>query len=183
MKCPACGAKLGMFKKYVPLEDGGICYKCFTDLGYNIDDAEEYADYDYDSIKCGYGAFMKRKELIQSYGVHLAHYGEERDLEETDDETQMFKILSAMFRARGYDPAELRLVRKSNAYVSAVLGDFDIARMKYTERAKWIVFPSAEAKAVKHYIEAPEDIEQFGDLLDKVIDHVSKYTEIKKEDQ
>lgn len=183
MKCPACGAKLGMFKKYVPLEDGGICYKCFTDLGYNIDDAEEYADYDYATIKCGYGAFMKRKEMIHNSGFKMAHYGEERELNETDDEAKMFNVLCSMFYAQGYDPAQLRLVRKSKDYVSAMLGDFDIARMKYTERAKWIIFPSAEPKAVKHRIEVPEEIEQYGDLLDKVIEHVSKYTEIKKEGQ
>lgn len=122
-------------------------------------------------------------DLIKQYGLHLAHYGEERELEETDDEAQMFNVLCSMFYAKGYDPAQLRLVRKSKDYVSAMLGDFDIARMKYTERAKWIIFPSAEPKAVKHRIESPEEIEQYGDLFEKVIEFVSKYTEIKKEGQ
>lgn len=44
-------------------------------------------------------------DLIKQYGLHLAHYGEERELEETDDEAQMFNVLCSMFYAKGYDPA------------------------------------------------------------------------------
>lgn len=75
------------------------------------------------------------------------------------------------------DPAgQLRLVRKSDSYVTAAVGEWDLARFKYTARAKWIMFPTVEAKSQKHYIEDPEEVYNFADLLADSIAHIAKYS-------
>lgn len=45
------------------------------------------------------------------------------------------------------DPdGQLLLVRKSDSYVMAAVGEWDLARFKCTERAKWIMFPTVLSK-------------------------------------
>lgn len=187
MKCERCGASLGLFKKYVSLSDGAICTKCFEELGFDKNDAALYSDATCSQIKSGYGHYMKMQkkaldDALEEYDLptfSFAHYGEERDVDATDEEVQMFSILCQMFEACGYDPSQLSLVRKSDSYVSACVGDWDLARMKYTNRAKWITFPYAEEKAVKHYIDAPDDIRQMDSLLSAQIEQMSKHTTLK----
>ena len=82
-----------------------------------------------------------------------------------------------MIRSMVSDPdGQLRLVRKSDSYVTAAVGEWDLARFKYTDRAKWIMFPTVEAKAQKHYIEDPEEVYDFADLLADSIAHIVKYS-------
>lgn len=69
-------------------------------------------------------------------GLNFAHYGEEREIDATDEELQIFDIIK---ETTGCD--ELELVRKSNNYVSAVIGLTDVARFKFTKKAKWIQLP------------------------------------------
>lgn len=121
------------------------------------------------------------KENSNDIGLFFAHYGEEREAKFTDEEKQMFDILCGMFKSRGYDPTQLELTHKSDNYASVVIGDYDVARIKYTERAKWITIPYAEPKAEKHHISVPDDIRQFDDLVDRNIAFIEKYAEIKKE--
>lgn len=59
MKCCGCGTNLGMFKKYAPLSDGGICKKCFERLGFDFNDKESFSDYRCEDILHGYGYLMK----------------------------------------------------------------------------------------------------------------------------
>ena len=107
------------------------------------------------------------------FGLLFAHYGEEREVDATDEEKQLFGIVCDMAKEHGCE--QITLVRKSDNYVTAAIGDYDIARMKYTDRAKWITFPYAEAKAVKHYIQDPNDIKEFDDLLIKAIEQIKKW--------
>lgn len=188
MKCNCCGANLGMFKKYVALSDGAICLKCFKDLGFDVNDKEKYANATCREIRAGYAHFANKenKRILEEHGLptlNFAHYGEERDVNATDGEIQMFGIICDMFRQNGYDPEQLDLVRKSNDYVAAAIGDFDVARFKATERAMWIVFPAAENGAVKHRMESVEEVYDFGQLLETQIDKMSSYADIKKEGQ
>ena len=186
MKCYCCGASLGMFKKYVTLSDGAICFNCFKDLGFDVDKKDEYIDATCREIQSGYNHYANKqmKQILEEHGLptlNFAHYGEERDVNATDEEKQIFAIVRDMFKAKGYDPMQLDLTRKSDSYVTVALGDFDVIRMKYTDRAKWITIPYAEAKAERHHIEAPEDVRQFDDLLNGNLAYISRYADIKKE--
>lgn len=188
MKCECCGKSLGFMTKYVTLSDGAICKKCFEGLGFNIADADQYADATCDEIRSGYGHYTKHianktpMDVLEELGLPtfgIAHHGEERAVEAEQEEAQMFSIIQVMFEDEGYAPGQLSLVRKSKDYVSAVVGDWDVARFKYTDRAKWIIFPYAEAKAVKHYIEAPDDVRTMTDLFALQVKALSKHTDLK----
>ena len=101
--------------------------------------------------------------------IRFANYGQERDVNATDEE---MKIFEALKDATGRD---LRLVRKSDSYVSAVLGEWDLARFKYTQRAKWISFPTAEVGPPKHKITHPEEATDFADLIAESLTVIDKY--------
>jgi len=185
MKCSCCGATLGMFKKYVALSDGAICLKCFKDLGFDVDHKDEYADATCREIQSGYAHYTKKQNMnvLVEHDlptISFAHYGEERDVDATDDEKQIFVILCDMFRNKGYDPDQLRFVRKSSNYVAAAIGDFDLARFKATDRAMWIIFPYAEVGAVKHHLSSVSEVYEYDSILDTQISQMSKHTDIKK---
>lgn len=101
----------------------------------------------------------------------FAHYGEERERIATEDELEIFKILQDLTGS-----PDLRLVRKSDNYVSAVVGDWDLARFKYTTRAKWISFPIVERGSAKNRIERPEDVRAFSEKIEASYAHIIKYT-------
>ena len=101
----------------------------------------------------------------------ISNYGQERERIATETEIEMFEILKDLSHSE-----ELRLVRKSDNYVSAVLGDWDLARFKYTPRAKWIMFPVVEAGSKKHKIEQPGDVRSFADILAESLTHIDKYS-------
>lgn len=102
--------------------------------------------------------------------IRFANYGQERDVNATDEE---MKIFEALKDATGRD---LRLVRKSDSYVTAVLGEWDLARFKYTERAKWVSFPTAEVGSPKHKITHPEEAVSFADLIAESLGIIDKYS-------
>lgn len=62
MKCCNCGANLGMFKKYAPLSDGAICKKCFESLGFDFNNAADFADAKCREIQSGYGYYMNSRQ-------------------------------------------------------------------------------------------------------------------------
>ena len=101
--------------------------------------------------------------------IKFANYGQERDVNATDEE---LKIFEALREATGRD---LSLVRRSDSYVTAALGDWDFARFKYTQRAKWISFPTAEAGPPKHKIASPEEAASFTDLIAESLAVIDKY--------
>ena len=71
--------------------------------------------------------------------VQFANYGRFRDVDATPEEMEMFEILSSVC-------PDLVLCRKSDSYVTAMLGETDVARFKFTQRAKWIQFPYTAGK-------------------------------------
>lgn len=101
--------------------------------------------------------------------MRFANYGQERDLNATDEE---IKIFEALKKATGRD---LRLVRKSDSYVTAVLGEWDLARFKYTQRAKWVSFPIVEVGPPKHRIAHPEEAVSFADMIAESLAVIDKY--------
>lgn len=103
--------------------------------------------------------------------IKFAHYGEERTLEATAEESQIFEILREMAA-----PKEIRFVRKSDNYVTVKLGDWDLARFKYTDLTAWIFFPTLEQQKDKHKLSDPEDVRSFSDLVRKTLEHIEKYS-------
>ena len=101
--------------------------------------------------------------------IKFTDYGQMRDVNATDEE---LKIFEALKEATGRD---LRLTRKSDSYVTAVLGEWDLARFKFTQRAKWVSFPAVEAGAPKHKITAPDDAVSFADLIAESLVVIDKY--------
>ena len=91
----------------------------------------------------------------------IAHYGEERPLKATDGERAIFEIIVDIVNEGGFPTEPIRFVRKSDSYVSAVMGPTDIARFKWTDRAKWIQLPYSLDGKTKHPLESPEDIREY----------------------
>ena len=105
--------------------------------------------------------------------LEFAHYGENRSVDATDEELEIFEELQGLTALSGL-PASLELVRRSDKYVTAAVGDYDLARFKFTARAKWIMYPLAETSK-KHKIEAVEDIHEYDDLADVSVEKIIKH--------
>lgn len=93
----------------------------------------------------------------------ISNYGQNRDVNATDDELKIFDIIQTICGTE-----HTRLTRKSDSYVSAVMpsaqgyGDMDLARFKFTQRAKWIkICPEFE----KVDLTAPEDVLEMAEEL------------------
>lgn len=180
-KCIRCGSSF-LTRRKIQLQDAEICGKCFKQLGFDKSDLLTAAIYQYGAIKDGKTAYYanKRKkalrdEAMASATVTITGAGRERELVCTEEERMVFEELE-LICADLELPEPLRLVRVSDAYVSAKVGDWDLARIKYTTRAKWIVLPVLEAGAVKHPIEAPEDVNSFSDRIIESVEHIKKYS-------
>ena len=106
--------------------------------------------------------------------IKFANYGQDRDLNCTDEEAQIFGALQEYFQSINLDPNQLHLVRRSGSYVTAVFRGWDLARFKYTPRAKWIAFPSVEVGPPKHRISTPDEAVSFADLLTESIRVITK---------
>ena len=158
-KCMKCG-KNTLIRGHVSLKDGAICTPCYKALGYKITDAATSKLYTYAEI-------AGIKEPAPS--VNFANYGQERDVNATSEELEIFEALK---EATGRD---LRLVRKSDSYVTAALGEWDLARFKFTQRAKWVSFPTAEVGPPKHKITHPEEAAGFADLIAESLAVIDKY--------
>lgn len=100
----------------------------------------------------------------------IANYGQERERIATESELEIFEVIKTV---TGRD--DLQLVRKSDDYVTALLGDWDLARFKYTPRAKWIVLPVIEAGSKKHRFESPGDVAEYAEQLKASVEHILKY--------
>ena len=104
----------------------------------------------------------------------IAHYGEKREVNATPGELAIFgafaKLLPEDLAAR------LEMVRVSDGYVTARIGDWDIARMKSTERTQWISLPIAEVGPPKHKLTDPDtDLPELTDLIDKSIETFRRF--------
>ena len=100
--------------------------------------------------------------------VQFANYGQERERIATESELEIIETIKELANVDG-----LQLVRKSDNYVTAVYNEWDLARFKYTQRAKWILFPTLDG--TKHKINAPDDVRQFGEIVSAELEHINKY--------
>lgn len=102
--------------------------------------------------------------------INFTNYGQLRDVNATPEESEIFETIK---RITGAD--DLHLVKRSDNYVTAAVGDWDLARFKFTKRAKWINLPIIEAGSEKHRITAPADVDGFADDLRKSLEHVRAF--------
>lgn len=97
----------------------------------------------------------------ETFRVSLGNFGQERDLVCTEEERIIFRIISRICEENNLDVTPLRLTRTSDNYVTAVMdsgsdyGAMDLARIKYTNRAKWIMLGPDFKKT---QISRPEDV-------------------------
>ena len=102
--------------------------------------------------------------------VKISDYGQERERIATESELEIFEIVKEISNRD-----DLRLVRKSNNYVSAILRGWDLARFKYSPRAKWINFPVIDVGSVKRRIETPEDVRAYIKEIKDSLDHINNF--------
>ena len=102
--------------------------------------------------------------------VILGYYGQEREINANPEELQIAEWILARF-----PDADLRLVRVSNDYLTIKRNEWDIVRFKYTKRAKWLMFPTIEAKQVKHYIEDLDETEDYVAAIKDSLEIAKKY--------
>lgn len=115
---------------------------------------------------------VKDKNGNVLYTLKFAHYGETRELNATEDELTIADEIIKMLPS----PDGCDIVRKSNDYITVVRGEWDVARIKYTERARWVNFPIVDRGNVKRRIEEVEDVKQFEADIIKSYEHILKYS-------
>ena len=158
MKCERCGKGIRVVRRGQALSDGYICYKCLDEIGF-------------DKKRTVMPWPLTYREVIGESAapiVTFSHYGETRDLDCTDAEAEIFHIIRSRLDDMNYNTDCLKLVRKSDSYVSAVMdsgsdyGEMDLARFKYTDRAKWIkICPDFDKIELKDV----EDVVKLSDAL------------------
>lgn len=105
----------------------------------------------------------KNGETIAQFST--AHYGEERELNATDGEMEIAEHILQMFFESGINTDEFRLIRVSDSYLTLKYNCNDIARFKWSDRAKWIQLPYAADDSGKRYIESINEISEMRTLL------------------
>lgn len=196
-KCIRCGKESFLFKHF-KLQDGEICKNCFRELGFgkNYDYSTEV--YSYDEIKVGKDEMFRIqrekdrkfrenplsvllndeqkdalvKEITKGTGMNDG----QKELNANKEESEIFDILGAMYQVYGGKRDDLKFVRYSDNYLSARVGNIDLARFRFGERTQWIFFPNVESKKERHKISTPEDVLQFEKLAQDSIEFIKRYS-------
>lgn len=100
------------------------------------------------------------------YKVGFAHYGEEREINANKEELMIAEHIQK------FCPTS-RLVRVSDAYVTIKCVNTDVARFKFTDRAKWIQFPYL-ANGKKRYFTSLQELSDFDDAIRESYQFASK---------
>lgn len=98
--------------------------------------------------------------------IKFSNYGNTRELNCTDAELDIFGQLCTLSGAE-----DLRLERKSDSYVTASIGPTDVARFKFTDRAKWISLPYVQSGKIKL---GSADISSLSDLIREAVETARK---------
>ena len=157
-KCIRCG-KSTVVRGHVKLADSAICTPCFKSLGFKLTDTAGAIIFKYDDIKNGKDSYYSNEidKAAERYdqeqdavrGFQFAHYGELRELDATEGEMEIYETVCEILDDEGLDAEALELVRKSDSYLTIVLGPTDVARIKCTDRVKWILFPYGSNEKIR----------------------------------
>lgn len=79
----------------------------------------------------------------------IAHYGEERELNASQDQLTIADHIMALCPVS-------RLVKVSDDYLSIKCVETDICRFKYTDRAKWMMFPYLKDRTKRRFNDLDE---------------------------
>lgn len=150
-KCIRCG-KSTVVRGHVKLRDAAICTPCFKQLGFKLTETAGAVSYFYDDIKDGkdeYYENMRKKKIkdavLSSVSVRMSGAGYNRELICTEEEREIYDIIRSLCDDANYESDWLELVRRNDEYVTIIINSSDgspleLARLKYTNRAKWIRF-------------------------------------------
>ena len=176
-KCMKCGKDSFLFKNF-KLKDGEICKKCFRSLGFDKSYDLITNAYSFDEIKDGMEEMYRKKNEKKKVdvGFSFANYGQERELDSEPEEREIFNIICSLCADLGRNPEEIKLVRVSDDYVTAKLGEWDLARFHWGPRSKWIKFPLYDRPKDRRKITSPEDVRQYADTLKDTVAHIEKYS-------
>lgn len=100
--------------------------------------------------------------------ITIQNHGQARDLNCTDGEAKIYDQIVKALSDAGMDVSCMELIRKSDDYVSACMysgsdyGHMDVARFKFTDRAKWI---KTGTGFEKFKIARPEDVLELSEEL------------------
>lgn len=159
--CVKCGKSVGPFSGRIRYRlkdpDTWICRSCWKALGFDTMNADVFAaSYTWDDIKDGKSEYYKKRHAASkaepSPLVTIKGADGNRDPNPTQHEAELFELCRLAIEDSGRDPERLELVRRSDAYVTAAIGLFDVCRIKYSPRAKWIQFPYDGADSDKRYL-------------------------------
>lgn len=101
--------------------------------------------------------------------LEFAHYGEERDLNATPEELMIAEYVAGLF-----DGA--KVVRVSPSYITVKKGDWDVMRIKYSDRARWVKIPLIDLGNTKRPLLSVDDVKEFEDDILKALEHIAKYS-------
>lgn len=179
-KCAMCG-KSFLLGGAVQLKDAVICKKCFFKLGFDKSYLEISEAYSYDEIKDGFDQYLINAEKEQMKDDVLSSIAvtsslDPKELNCTEEEREIYDIVTEMLDDSGIDLDPLEFVRMSDNYVTIKYGEWDLVRCKYTVRAQWISFPSIEKASEHHPISSPEGVYDLSDLLFDSIKQIQKYS-------
>lgn len=101
--------------------------------------------------------------------LEFAHYGEERELNATPEELMIAEYVAGLF-----DGAEI--VRVSSSYITVKKGDWDVIRIKYSDRARWVKIPLIDPGSTKRSLQSADDVKGFKEDILKALEHIAKYS-------
>lgn len=155
-KCIRCGRSgMGVLHQAIKLKDKNmICFKCYKELGGSPMKDITIAPlmYSYDDIKDGFQAYYNnstknaiKEAILDSVSIKMVGGGYGHDLICTEEEREIYDIIRSLCDDMNYDSDRLELVRRSSDYVTIIINcddgsPLELARLKYTHKAKWIRF-------------------------------------------
>lgn len=87
----------------------------------------------------------------------FAHYGEDRELNATEEQLKIDEYIQSLCPVS-------KLTRVSDDYLTIKCVETDICRFKFTDRARWIMFPYLKDKS-KRRMTSLDELPSFDDAI------------------
>lgn len=102
---------------------------------------------------------IKDKDGNVLYSLNFAHYGESREINATEGEQAIADHILSLCPTS-------KVVRLSNDYITIKCIDTDICRFKFTDKARWLVFPYLKDKGKRRF----DDLDELTSFDDAIIE-------------